>query len=102
MQTGFITGQVDSNTGIVPQISTAWSIRDIWNTIKVRWSFGRMHYKVNPGIYAIGTPGESSRVFVTANFKLSFDHVRRALDGMNAWLLVLDTKGINVWCAAGK
>jgi hypothetical protein len=33
---------------------------------------------------------------------LTFDHVRRALDGMNAWLLVLDTKGINVWCAAGK
>ena len=21
---------------------------------------------------------------------------------MNAWILVIDTKGINVWCAAGK
>ena len=28
--------------------------------------------------------------------------MRRALNGMDAWLLVLDTKGINVWCAAGK
>jgi hypothetical protein len=61
-----------------------------------------MNYKVEPGIYAIGNPGESSPVFVTANFKLTFDHVRRALNGRDAWLLVLDTKGINVWCAAGK
>jgi len=33
---------------------------------------------------------------------LSFDILRRALHGINAWILVLDTKGINVWCAAGK
>jgi hypothetical protein len=33
---------------------------------------------------------------------LSFDHLRRALHGIDAWILVLDTKGINVWCAAGK
>jgi acetyl-CoA decarbonylase/synthase complex subunit gamma len=24
------------------------------------------------------------------------------LDGIDAWIMVLDTKGINVWCAAGK
>jgi acetyl-CoA decarbonylase/synthase complex subunit gamma len=102
MQTGFITGQVDSNAGTVPQISTTWSSREIWDTIKVRWSIGRMNYKVDPGIYAVGNPSENSHVFATANFKLTFDLVRRALDGMNAWLLILDTKGINVWCAAGK
>jgi hypothetical protein len=39
---------------------------------------------------------------VTANYKLSFDILRRALTGFNAWILVLDTKSINVWCAAGK
>jgi hypothetical protein len=39
---------------------------------------------------------------VTANYKLSFDEVRRYLTGIDAWILVLDTKGINVWCAAGK
>jgi acetyl-CoA decarbonylase/synthase complex subunit gamma len=33
---------------------------------------------------------------------LSFDHLRRALAGRDAWILVLDTRGINVWCAAGK
>jgi acetyl-CoA decarbonylase/synthase complex subunit gamma len=33
---------------------------------------------------------------------LSFDHLRKALTGRNAWILVLDTDGVNVWCAAGK
>jgi hypothetical protein len=33
---------------------------------------------------------------------MSFDRVRRELTGIDAWILVLDTKGINVWCAAGK
>jgi acetyl-CoA decarbonylase/synthase complex subunit gamma len=33
---------------------------------------------------------------------MSFDRLRETLPGFNAWILVLDTKGINVWCAAGK
>jgi len=41
-------------------------------------------------------------VFVSANFKLSFDMLRRELKDIDTWILVLDTKGINVWCAAGK
>jgi len=28
--------------------------------------------------------------------------VRRELEGTDAWILVLDTNGVNVWCAAGK
>lgn len=91
-----------TNSGPVPTISTKWSFGDILNTIRVRWAIGRMNYKVVPGIYAAGNPGEGSDVFVTSNFKLTFDLVRRSLKGMDAWLLVLDTKGINVWCAAGK
>jgi NAD-dependent dihydropyrimidine dehydrogenase PreA subunit len=39
---------------------------------------------------------------VTANYTLSFDAVRTALKGVDSYLLVLDTKGVNVWCAAGK
>lgn len=41
-------------------------------------------------------------MFVTANYKLSFDALRGELTGIDAWLLVADTRGINVWCAAGK
>jgi hypothetical protein len=61
-----------------------------------------MRYTVAPGLYGVGAPGRDSDVFVTANYKLSFDIVRRELAGLNAWVLVLDTKSINVWCAAGK
>jgi acetyl-CoA decarbonylase/synthase complex subunit gamma len=61
-----------------------------------------MHYIVDPGLYALGRPDEKSPVLVTASYKMSFDRLRKALPGRNAWILVLDTKGINVWCAAGK
>ncbi|MGI9571419.1 MAG: mercury methylation corrinoid protein HgcA, partial [Desulfobulbia bacterium] len=57
---------------------------------------------VAPGLYAIGEPDRAAPILVTANYKLSFDTLRFALPGMNVWLLVLDTCGINVWCGAGK
>jgi hypothetical protein len=61
-----------------------------------------MSYRVPAGLYALGTPTQDDPVVVTANYKMSYDIVRRALAGRNAWLLVLETFGINVWCAAGK
>jgi acetyl-CoA decarbonylase/synthase complex subunit gamma len=61
-----------------------------------------MHYTVEPGFYALGKPDDKSPVLVTANYKMSFDKLREALEGRHAWILVLDTKGINVWCASGK
>jgi acetyl-CoA decarbonylase/synthase complex subunit gamma len=70
--------------------------------IKSRVGAFRMHYTVPPGLYAVGEPTPESDVFVTANYKLSFDILRRELKEMDAWVLVLDTKSINVWCAAGK
>lgn len=71
-------------------------------SFKARLGINRMHYLVEPGLYALGTPNEKSPVMATANYKMSFDHLRQALTGRNVWILVLDTKGINVWCAAGK
>lgn len=61
-----------------------------------------MSYLVPAGLYAIGEPTPEAPVIVTANYKMSYDLVRRALAGRNVWLLVLETFGINVWCAAGK
>jgi len=55
-----------------------------------------MHYTVDPGLYALGKPNEMSPVLVTANYKLSFDCLRKAVPGLDLWILVLDTKGINV------
>ncbi len=62
----------------------------------------RNNYKVTPGLYAVGSPSADSPVVVTANYKLTFDIARRNLKVIDVWLLVIDTRGINVWCAAGK
>lgn len=87
---------------MVPQISSLLTFKDHLGSFKARWGIGRMHYRVEPGLYALGRPDEHSPVMVTANYKMSFDRLREALVGRDAWILVLDTKGINVWCAAGK
>ncbi len=102
MKNNFITGYVETGVGPVPQVSSNLSIKDRLGTIMVRWSIGRNNYKVEPGIYAFGSPNKNSEVLVTANYKLSFDTLRKNLSDLNVWILVLDTKGINVWCAAGK
>lgn len=98
----WITGEIKTNAGIVPQVSTNLVFADTLGAWKVRWGIKRMNYKIEPGIYAVGTPDKDSIVLVTANYKLTFDALRKELEGLNAWILVLDTRGINVWCAAGK
>lgn len=86
----------------MPKISTALTTADRLGTWKARWGVGRMNYMVPPGLYAIGNPDPDSPVLVTANYKMSYDIVRSVLKGRNCWLLVLETYGINVWCAAGE
>lgn len=86
----------------VQTVSTDWSLEDYIGQIRCRVSSYRNSYIVTPGLYAVGRPDNGSDVFASANYKLSFDILRSSLKGMNAWILVLDTKGINVWCAAGK
>ena len=67
-----------------------------------RLGIRRNDWRVRPGLYALGDADPDSPVFVSANYRLSFDALREALQGMDAYMLVLDTRGINVWCAAGK
>ncbi len=98
----WMTGHVSTPAGILPAVSTKLTWADLAGSLRIRWGIGRGNYAVPPGLYALGSPEAGSPVLVTANYKLTFDRARRALDGQNAWLLVLDTKGINVWCAAGK
>ncbi len=67
-----------------------------------RWGINRMGHSIEPGLYRLGNPAAESPIFASANYTLSFDALRSALAGFDAYILVLDTKGINVWCAAGK
>jgi acetyl-CoA decarbonylase/synthase complex subunit gamma len=98
----FVVGSIETPVGAAPKVTSVLTWQDKWGTIKARWGVGRMDYTVEPGLYALGNPNNESQVFVTANYKMSFDRLREALSEQDAWLLVLDTKGINVWCAAGK
>ena len=98
----YILDKIQTPAGMIPRISTQWNIRDYLGAFRVRWGIRRDSYRVAPGLYAVGTPNEYSDVLVTANYKLTFDIVRKNLNGLNTWLLVLDTKGVNVWCSAGK
>jgi hypothetical protein len=98
----FVSGSVDTVAGPVPLVTHVLTRADRFGGIKVRWGIGRYDYTVDPGLYAIGAPDDLSPVLATANYKLTFDALRRELAGVDAWILALDTRGINVWCAAGK
>jgi hypothetical protein len=88
-------------TGVFPTTSRV-SAANRWDHWMARWGIRRSSHRVHAGLYALGQPTPQSRVFVTANYTLSFDALRSALDGQDAYILVLDTDGVNVWCAAGK
>lgn len=64
-------------------------------------ALGMFPHRAATGLMCIGTPGPSSPVLVTGNFSLTVRRLRDALRGHDAWLLVANSKGINVWCAAG-
>ncbi len=98
----WVDGLVSTPIGAVPRVRNRLTARDRLGTIGARCTIGRMRYRVLPGLYAVGDPQLESPVFVSANYKMSFDGLRSVLTGRHAWILVLDTKGVNVWCAAGK
>jgi hypothetical protein len=98
----FVIGALDTPFGQVPVVPAALTRADRVGGYRVRWGIGRYTYTLDPGLYALGAPDDRSPVLASANYKLSFDALRRELAGRDAWILVLDTRGINVWCAAGK
>jgi hypothetical protein len=92
---------VPTADGPVPRVRTSLDRVSLWGTVGARCGL-RTNYKVVPGLYCVGSPGPDSPALLTANYKLSFDHLRTRLGGVDAWLVVLDTHGVNVWCAASK
>ncbi len=70
--------------------------RFIWG-----WLFRLFPCPSKTGLRRLGDPGPESPVLVTCNFDLTLRRLQKALRGLDLWLLVADSKGINVWCAAG-
>jgi hypothetical protein len=95
------TQKQKTSTKIQP---TTWSTgnTELKDHILARLGINRQNHTVTPSLYSIGNPNPNSPVFVTANYTLSFDALRSSLKNKDAYIMVLDTMGVNVWCAAGK
>lgn len=96
----YVADFFESPVGPVPRLATRLGWRDRLGTLRARLGLWRNDYLVAPGLYCVGRPGQQAPVLVTANYKLTLDTLRKNLGGIPAWILVLDTRGINVWCAA--
>jgi len=99
---GFVEDFLPAPASPVPLVRSEMSREDHRGTLFARIGIGRDDYRIAPGLYGIGAPDAESPVMVTANYKLSFDVLRSHLAGVSVWILVVNTRGINVWCAAGK
>lgn len=63
--------------------------------------FREFAHRDRTGLMSVGDPKRDSPVVVTGNYTETVRRVRAALKGEDVWLLVANSKGINVWCAAG-
>jgi hypothetical protein len=69
----------------------------------ISWIFLFMRvFAVKPGLYYVWQRDENAPIIVTANNYLTVFLLVRRIGKRNVRLLVIDTRGINVWCAAGK
>ena len=55
---------------------------------------------IEPGIYPHGSPTAQSPILFTANYELTYIKLRYDLGKLDAWIVCVDSRGINVWCAA--
>lgn len=96
----FVDGFIATDAGRVPRVATRLDWLDRTGLIRTRVGLFRDNYLIAPGLYCVGEPDYDSPVLVTANYKLTFDYLRRDIVSLSAWILVLDTRGVNVWCAS--
>lgn len=71
----------------------------LWVTV-VQTLLRMLPFPCRTGLIAIGRPDSKSPVLLTGNFRLTVERVKRALRGIDAYLLVANSRGVNVWCAA--
>ena len=72
-----------------------------WLKTVVETAFRFFPFPAKTGLRVIGRPGPEAPVFLTCNFDLTVRRMLRALEGLDCYVLVANSKGINVWCAAG-
>ncbi|MBW2280765.1 MAG: 4Fe-4S binding protein [Deltaproteobacteria bacterium] len=78
-------------------MSLRWS--DLWRDV-AQTALRLVPWPTEPGLRSVGDPGPESPVVVTGNYDLTVRRLVRALRGVDAWIVVAASGGINVWCAA--
>ncbi len=63
-------------------------------------AFRLLPWPTQPGLRRVGQPGASSPVLITGNYDLTVRRLLRAIEKLDAWVVVAPCGGINVWCAA--
>jgi len=83
-------------------LSGGWGLSDWVESFFLWLSSHLLKVPFRPGLYRIGRPGPEAPLLATSNYRLTVNLVRKHLAGRDAWLLVNDTRGVNVWCSAGE
>lgn len=79
----------------IMETSTHLTFHDILGSWKARWGINRMNYRVEPGLYRVGNPYESSPVLITANYKLSFVRAKDIKEFLQAGMkATVDTRTV--------
>lgn len=86
---------IDTDDGLPERYLRRHPVKTVLETI-----FRLFPYPVPLGLYKIGDAGPYSMVFVTGNYDLTVRRVAKALKGENCWLLVCNSRGINIWCSS--
>lgn len=63
--------------------------------------FRHFNFPCRLGLIRVGQPTPHSPVFLSGNYTLTVQRVLRKLRGTDCYLLVANSRGSNVWCAAG-
>lgn len=71
----------------------------LWETFHIL--FRHYNFPCELGLRKVGNPDENSPVLVSGNYTLTVYRLLRVLRGYDCWLLVCNSRGSNVWCAAG-
>lgn len=74
-------------------------LRTLWILV-VQTCLRVFPFRSKTGLIKIGSPNRSSPVLLTCNFQLTVERVKKALDGLDVYLLITNSRGVNVWCAA--
>ena len=77
----------------------AGRLRNLWRDA-LQTALRLVPWPTEPGLRRVGDPRSEGPVLVTGNYDLTVRRLLRALEGLDAWVVVANSRGVNVWCAA--